>query len=589
MLTKRFLIPLVLALAVFGAPTGAAAQSPTWSADDLAGFSSVIATGRVLGHTTAWDPAVRGIYTYVTVDVADVWKGPIAPGHIVLKILGGRVGNLELHIEGQATLAPGSDVLLWLEVRPRDGTLYPTALAQGIWNIESSRVQEFNSSRVQGSRVQGSRVQGFAVQRFNGSEVQRASLSDLRSLAETSAIPLSRAITIWPQELSAAADFTLLPSSEGGPARWHESDAGLPINVDYEAPPSGLGGGVAEIVAAFQLWNSTGMALRLQQGQTRTPRCLAAFDGDGRISVAFNDPCGEISDSGSILGLGGGYFTPGDTRTINGVAFKKFLQGNVVLNNSAGAFTFLSQRGCFQDAITHNLGHAIGLGDATSTNAIMWRDPQPTCTTRPSLAAADDINGAKFIYPSGITTGLPGAPSNFTATVVGTTVTLSWTPAVTGGTPTQWVIEGGSGPGLANLVIVLLPVTTTTSVTFNGVAPGFYYARLKARNEFGTSAASNEIQVAVACPAPLPPTNLAFTRSGNVVTFTWNAPASGSVLGYRATVGSAPGLENLLLTDIPPITSGSATGPAGTFYVHLRTRGTCGFSAPSNEVTVVIP
>ncbi len=88
----------------------------------------------------------------------------------------------------------------------------------------------------------------------------------------------------------------------------------------------------------------------------------------------------------------------------------------------------------------------------------------------------------------------PSAPTNLVAFVSGSTVTLGW--SVSTGLVTSYVVEAGSGPGLANLATADTG-SSNGSAIFAGVSRGTYYVRVRAKNSCGVGGASNEIIVVV--------------------------------------------------------------------------------------------
>jgi len=186
----------------------------------------------------------------------------------------------------------------------------------------------------------------------------------------------------------------------------------------------------------------------------------------------------------------------------------------------------------------------------------------------------------------------PGAPTGLTASVSGSNITLVWTAPTTGGTPTTYVLEAGSGPALANLANFSTG-NTVTAFAAGGVASGTYYVRVRATNSAGSSGPSNEAIMVVGgggCTSPpSAPSGLTITQnSGGTVAFRW-AEASGGPTTYILEAGSAPGLANLATVDIGGTGTTFATSGvgAGIFYLRVTAANACGKSGASNEVVLV--
>jgi hypothetical protein len=437
------------------------------------------------------------------------------------------VSGVTLLINGQARFAAGDHVRLYLAERPRDGSLYTVGLGLGAWR-------------------------------------ETASLMGL-----------------------AGPSFSYLPTSEGGPARWHEVDDGARISIDYQTPPSGTAD--SALSSAIGAWNGANSTLVLQRGGTGSPTCPAeTFTGNGRIGLYFNDPCGEVSDSDTTtFGIGGGYFTSGFQKTVNGTTFNKFLQGLAIVNNVG---PHVVSPACFADAVTHVIGHTFGLGHSTDSGAVMFTAARTNCTAGATGLGTDDVNGIRSIYPSIASGGSPPQPPRSIAgSVILDTVTLTWVPATSGGPAQSFIVEAGSAPGLANLA-VLTSNGPGTQLVVGAVPQGTYYVRVRAKNALGTSGPSPDTAVSVgACSAPGAPTGLAYSTADNLVTITWTPPASGVTQGYTLFAGTGPGLSNALVQTLPATPSFGGVAPFGTYYVRVAARNTCSTgpaSSPDLAVTI---
>ncbi len=96
-------------------------------------------------------------------------------------------------------------------------------------------------------------------------------------------------------------------------------------------------------------------------------------------------------------------------------------------------------------------------------------------------------------------TSAPASPTGLQITAnSGGHVAFSWVaPAGTPqNAPASYVLQAGTGPGLANLVNLDLGSAATT-FTANGVGTGTYYVRVRAKNACGTGAVSNEVVLVV--------------------------------------------------------------------------------------------
>lgn len=121
------------------------------SLEELARNSQIILRGTVTGSQTQWSDGKRAIHTFTEIAVAETLKGGHLGGAVLVRQLGGNVGEIESHVEGVAKFTPGEEVVLFLD-RPMDD---PTALV----------LHTMNASKVSFEARLG---QTRAVRRFDG-------------------------------------------------------------------------------------------------------------------------------------------------------------------------------------------------------------------------------------------------------------------------------------------------------------------------------------------------------------------------------------------------------------------------------------
>jgi hypothetical protein len=580
---RRWCAVLVLAIAssVFAAGPAAANGAPTWSLEQLAGFADVVVIARVDELTTAWDPDTRAIYTFVSVAVDRVLKGSSVPDLIVIKQLGGRVGPVGLHISDQADFHVGETTLLFLEVRPRDGTLYTTALWQGKWSVDEGEAQSV-------TRQPPGALDTNAIDRQTMSLVERSiarGTATARREAGIEFVPIGQEFAPFDAPFASAHGFTLL-----GPLRYLFSPI---VDVQSGGQPGLPGGGLREIQSAINKWNNAGAQFRYALGTADARgRCTTEELGNDRITISFMDPCNEMSNTGGTLAIGGSYYFFGGAGSVDGTEFNRASEGFIVTNDGPVALDFLTKSGCFEDVQTHELGHVLGLGHSIDPNAIMFPTINAGCGGGPRSLGQDDLVGIGYIYgfrTSNRATAPVTAPSQVQVSVNGTrSVTVSWgaVEALSVGerlAATSYRVDfrRGHQEG-APLFASYTTAATTLTIAIPAGLSGDFNVVVTPVNADGGGPASFQRNFTI-CGGPVEAVaGLSAVVTDGVVRVAWQ-PSPGAT-SYRGQAGSIQGADNLYpITELGNTTVVEAPVDAGfAAWLRIVAVNGCGTSAPAD-------
>ncbi|MEZ5285745.1 MAG: Ig-like domain-containing protein [Vicinamibacterales bacterium] len=177
------------------------------------------------------------------------------------------------------------------------------------------------------------------------------------------------------------------------------------------------------------------------------------------------------------------------------------------------------------------------------------------------------------------------APTGFhVESVVGTTVTVRFTPPVLGPPPTGYVLKGGVLPGQ---ILAEIP-TGNTAPLFTFQAPTGSFIRMHTLSGASQSVASNEVALHVNVPVPpSPPTGLVGLVNGSSLTLQWNNTFEGG-----APSSMILGVTGALTLSVP-LARGEAFSfanvPPGNYILRVRGVNGGGWGQPSNPVNLTFP
>ena len=106
--------------------------------EEMAVEAACVARGRVVNTQSVWDDAHRRIYTYTEIQILERihTKGRVHDS-VVVRTLGGEVGNVGMKVSGTAKFTLGEEVVVFLRADALDATQYQViGMSQGKLTVE---------------------------------------------------------------------------------------------------------------------------------------------------------------------------------------------------------------------------------------------------------------------------------------------------------------------------------------------------------------------------------------------------------------------------------------------------------------------
>lgn len=451
----KYLAPLFALICL--APQSFATTAIIPDDDDLIIGARAIVRGEVLSVTSNYDSGKDRIYTYVRIQVQEVLKGQITAQMIVLKELGGEVGDRAMIIFGNPQFRPGEQTLVYLDTWA-DGSLRTYQMFLGKFNVIDDpatgqrmvvRSSPDKNTEILQRRPHANHSRGPVTERMELSSY----LGMVRSRLDANLAQLIRfeeryyagvRVRAEPVEYRQLSQASILQPQFflNGNIRFFEPDSGQPVICRVKPDGAPAAETVGDMVGAMNAWsNVSGCSVVIQSGGLLSD-CHTSSGLQG-IGIVFDNCDGRHSPSpncGGIRAVANIELTGPETKVINGTTFRRQIRGLISFNPYASCF--FSNRCNVQEIATHEIGHTLGLHHSQDSTATMHSIHSDG---RCASIRTDDENGIRFIYPP-----LMGdALSITTSTLAGgmTGAFYSNALAASGGTPSySWSLASGSGP-----------------------------------------------------------------------------------------------------------------------------------------------
>ena len=406
-------------LAALGpAATPAAASTVPYRTDgDLVALASRVVHGRVLSVRTEPGDNNR-IYTVARVAVIEDLTG-VDESIVEVRELGGRIGIDEMFVAGTPGYVAGQEVLLLLERGPQRAAQRRAVVLRVPRRARRRRRRRGRRGALRGGARRDRRAGRIAPHAHprrdaddrRGGQGRPAGASDAGGRRRRGG-----------DAVRVEQPFTLL----GSGSRWRQADSGTTVNWyrNTDRPHPLTSGNIdTEITTAAAAWtNPTTASLILANAGTRSAGgstdvfCTSANAGAGLIS--FEDPaggrrCGRPGRSAASA-------PAARRRRSTAQSFSSISHGYVVFNQAASLGASYRVAPNFTRVLTHEIGHAIGLGHPCGGSGRPAPTPMqanlmyPACCYAamplPPAIGPDDLAGLEFIYPGSGAAAAAAAP-----------------------------------------------------------------------------------------------------------------------------------------------------------------------------------